>query len=173
VPVLSAAAGAAHRPAVADAELREALLARVRSASARAYQDAELDAEIAALEAVGVCAVPSVAELEGLAPDPYAGPPQGEWAWLNDLPEPLLEEYLQATAEPPGPEVLAAGLTGTMDQLRAQVFLTLLTGQPVACLLPQGGPASGEPCAPAGLPGSPGGPPLAGTITPVYRPARW
>jgi hypothetical protein len=156
VPVRSAAARAAHRPAVADAELREALLARVRSASASAWacQDAELDAEMAALEAVGGCAVPSVAELEDLAPDPYAGPPQGEWAWLNDLPEPLLEEYLQTIAEPPEPEVLppwlrdragsdgrgfAAG--GVGDELAPGPVLAALAGDVAAAGL---GPCSDD-----------------------------
>jgi len=156
VPVRSAAARAAHRPAVADAELWEALLARVRSASASAWacQDAELVAEMAALEAVGGCAVPSVAELEDLAPDPYAGPPQGEWAWLNDLPEPLLEEYLQTIAEPPEPEVLppwlrdragsdgrgfAAG--GVGDELAPGPVLAALAGDVAAAGL---GPCSDD-----------------------------
>jgi hypothetical protein len=62
-----------------------------------------------------------------------------------------------------------AGLAGTMDQLRALVFVALLTGQPVSVLLPpgeapsRGGPAdpgSGiGPCGTGGLgsTGSPGG----------------
>ena len=109
MPVRSAAARAAHRLAPADDGLREALLARVRSAAASAWacQDAELDAEIAALEASGGCAVPAVAELAGLAPDPYTDPPEGTWGWLADLPGPLLDEYLAATAEPPAPRQLA------------------------------------------------------------------
>src|SRR5215469_1101508 len=98
-------------PSLADG-LREALLARVRTATASewASQDAELAAEIAALEAAGECAVPSEEELDGLAPDPLADPPDGEYAWLADLPGPLLDEYLTATAEPAGPEPIAAGL---------------------------------------------------------------
>src|SRR5260370_32403691 len=71
------------------AGLREGLLARVRSASAS--QDAELAAESAALEAAGECAVPSEAELAALAPDPLAGPPDGEHEWLAGLPSPLLD----------------------------------------------------------------------------------
>jgi len=91
--------------------VREALLARVRTAAASewASQDAELADEIAVLEAAGECAVPSEAELAGLAPDPLAGPPDGEHAWLADLPGPLLDEYLAATAEPVRPEPLPAG----------------------------------------------------------------
>src|SRR5215472_2681706 len=74
--------------------LREALQARVQFAEASAWasQDAQFEAEIAAL-----------------APDPLAGPPDGEYAWLADLPGPLLDEYLAATAEPAGPEPIAAG----------------------------------------------------------------
>jgi hypothetical protein len=44
----------------------------------------------------------------------------------------------------------AAGVAGTMDQLRAQVFVTLLTGQPVSALVP---PAT----APTTGPARPGG----------------
>ncbi len=54
--------------------------------------------------------VPSEAELNGLAPDPLADPPDGEYGWLADLPGPLLDEYLTATAEPVRPEPIAAGL---------------------------------------------------------------
>ena len=91
--------------------LREALQARVQFAEASAWasQDAQFEAEIAALEAAGGCPVPSEEELAGLAPDPLAGPPDGEYAWLADLPGPLLDEYLAATAEPAGPEPIAAG----------------------------------------------------------------
>jgi hypothetical protein len=80
------------------------------AASEWASQDAELADEIAALEAAGECAVPSEAELAGLAPDPLAGPPDGEYGWLADLPGPLLDEYLAASAEPVRPEPLPAGL---------------------------------------------------------------
>jgi Domain of unknown function (DUF222) len=101
----------ASPPSPADG-LREALLARVRTAtaSALASQDAEWDAEIAAVEAAGDDEVPTEEELAGLAPDPLAGPPDGEYAWLADLPGPLLNEYLAATAEPARPEPIAAGL---------------------------------------------------------------
>jgi len=111
VPTQAAAAGAVSQPALAADDLREALLARVRPASAEACerQDAELDAEAAALEAAGECEVPSEAELAGLAPDPLAGPPDGALGWLADLPGPLLDEYTEATARPAGPEPIAAG----------------------------------------------------------------
>jgi hypothetical protein len=88
------------------------LLARVWSVAAEPWagQEAEWEAELAALEATGAYEVPTEAELAGVAPDPLAGPPEGEWAWLADLPGPLLEEYLEATAEPVRPEPLPAGL---------------------------------------------------------------
>jgi hypothetical protein len=88
------------------------LLARARPAVAEPWagQDGEWEAELAALEAAGACEVPTEAELAGLCPDLLAGPPEGEWAWLADLPGPLLEEYLEATAEPVRPEPLPAGL---------------------------------------------------------------
>ena len=43
----------------------------------------------------------------------------------------------------------AAGVTGTMDQLRAQVFVALLTGQPVSSLLPPGTVSASEPAGPS------------------------
>src|SRR5262249_14868853 len=54
VPVPSAVAGAVHRPAPAGDRLREALLVRVQPATAAVWvaQDAELAAEMAALDAV-------------------------------------------------------------------------------------------------------------------------
>src|SRR5262249_60115546 len=62
----------------------------------------------AALVVDGV--VPAGGGRAGQAADPYAGPPEGAWGWLADLPGPLLEEYLDATAEPRGPEPPPAGL---------------------------------------------------------------
>jgi len=47
-------------------------------------REAEWEAELAVLEAAGACEVPSEAELADLVPDPLAGPPEGEWAWLAD-----------------------------------------------------------------------------------------
>lgn len=142
MPAPSAAAKAAGRPAPACDGVREELLARVRAATARAWacQDAELVAEMAALDAAGDHAVPSDEELDGMAPDPYAGPPEGTSAWLADLPGPLLEEYLVATAEPPGPQLppglwahagrdgcgFAAG--GVADELAPGVALAGLAG---------------------------------------------
>src|SRR5215469_10588998 len=116
MPAQAVATRAASRRALAADDLRRALLARVRSATAAAWerQDAEPDAEAAALEAAaleaaGECVVPSEAELSGLAPDPLAGPPEGALGWLADLPGPLLDEYVRATAEPIGPEPIKAG----------------------------------------------------------------
>jgi hypothetical protein len=62
-----AAASDALPSSSASGDLRGVLLARVRWAAARAWdgQDAELEAEIAALEAAGDCLVPTVAS--GLA----------------------------------------------------------------------------------------------------------
>jgi hypothetical protein len=108
VPGPAAGGGAAPRPAPAGDGLREALLARVRL-GAWDGQDAGWEAEIAAQEAAGLCEVPAVDELDVLEPDPLAGPPDGELAWLADLPGPLLDEYLAATAEPDRPEPIAAG----------------------------------------------------------------
>jgi hypothetical protein len=110
MPARAAAAKAVLRPAPADPHrpaddgLREALLARVRPAAWAAQ-----DAEIAALEATGECAVPSVAELTGLTPDRDAGPPEGGCEWLADLPGPLRDEYVQAMTVPPWPEPIGAG----------------------------------------------------------------
>ena len=97
MPGPSAVAGAAHRPAPAGDRWREALLARVPPATAAVWaaQDAELEAEMAALDA-GEIVVPAAEELAGQAPDLYAGPPEGALGWLADLPGPLLEEYLDA-----------------------------------------------------------------------------
>ncbi len=48
----------------------------------------------------------------------------------------------------------AAGSAGTMDQLRAQVFMALLSGQPVSTLLPPGAAAGAVPGSPSQLGGS-------------------
>ena len=59
----------------------------------------------------------------------------------------------------------AAGLTGTADQIRAQVFLALLSGAPAASLLPAGqhyrDPTVSDPGTSAD-PGMPGGPGMSG-----------
>ena len=56
---------------------------------------------------------PTDAELFGLWPDPFAGPPDGENAWLADLSVPELDEIArQWDAEhPSGPEAIGAGFT--------------------------------------------------------------
>ena len=80
--------------------VREALLRRVEPvAAAWAAQDAELDAEIAALAAAGALTVPAEEERPGPALDPDNAPPDALHAWLADLPGPLLDEYLAVTAE--------------------------------------------------------------------------
>ncbi|HEY6280095.1 MAG TPA: HNH endonuclease signature motif containing protein [Streptosporangiaceae bacterium] len=85
----------------ADAEaLRAALLARVRPVALGASGDAGDGDEPRP---------PTFEEWYGLAPDPDADPPDGPDAWLADLPEPLLAEYLAASAEPAPPEALPAG----------------------------------------------------------------
>src|SRR5215469_18293189 len=111
MPAQAAATRAASRRALAADDLRGALLARVWSATAAAWElpDAELDAEAAVLEAAGECEVPGEAELAGLAHDPLAGPPDGALGWLADLPGPLLDEYIAATTRSAGPEPIAAG----------------------------------------------------------------
>ena len=72
-------------------------------AAAWAAQDAELDAEIAALEAAGVFAVPAGEQWLGLAFGPQSAPPDGPHVWLADLPGPLFDEDLAATAVAAGP----------------------------------------------------------------------
>jgi hypothetical protein len=79
--------------------VREALLRRVEPvAAAWAAQDAELDAEIAALAAAGALTVPAEEERPGPALDPGSAPADGLHAWLTDLPGSLLDEYLAVTA---------------------------------------------------------------------------
>jgi hypothetical protein len=92
--------------------LREELLARMVPASAAdwASLEAGLAAEDAALaDLVEAEEPPTEEKLYGLAPDPDHDPPDGENAWLADLPCPLREEYCARTARPPVPEVLKAG----------------------------------------------------------------
>jgi Domain of unknown function (DUF222) len=98
-------------PAACAADLREELLARVWGPTTRAVsrQDAEPAAEMGALEAAGALTPPDDWELCGLVADPRCGPPDGEDAWLADLPAELLFEYLAATEDPPCQEAIVAG----------------------------------------------------------------
>ena len=92
--------------------VREALLRRVEPvAAAWAAQDAELDAEIAALAAAGALTAPAEDERPGPALDPDSAPADGLHAWLADLPGPLLDEYLAVTAGS-APDGLRAGPGG-------------------------------------------------------------
>ena len=112
---------------------REALLRRVEPVGAAwAAQDAELDAEIAALAAAGALTVPAEEVPPGPALDPDSPPADGLYAWLADLPGPLLDEYLAVTAEsaPPG---LRAGLGGRATHAGAG-----FAADGVADLLPPG-----------------------------------
>jgi len=98
-------------PAARAADLREELLARVWRPAFRAAsrRDAELAAEMAALEAARGLMPPDDWELDELVPDPRCGPPDGADAWLADLPAELLFEYIAATEAPPCREAIVAG----------------------------------------------------------------
>jgi hypothetical protein len=115
-------------------------------AAAWAAQDAELDAEIAALEGAGVFTVPAAEERQAPALDPDSAPPDGLHAWLADLPGPLLEEYLAATAEA-APEVPRAGLGGRVTRegaaFAADGVADLLRPGPALAGLAEGARAAG------------------------------
>ena len=93
------------------AELREQLLARARAATDWAATDWAAQGQDDALESLADRELEALGidELWGLTPDPSCAPPDGEEAWLADLPGPLLAEYLAAIEEPPGPEPIPAG----------------------------------------------------------------
>jgi len=98
-------------PTARAADLREELLARVWAPTLRAAlrQDAELAAEIEALESAGATAPPDAHEPWGPVPGLESGPPSGDEAWLADLPAELLDEYIAATENPPCREPIVAG----------------------------------------------------------------
>src|SRR5215831_2053992 len=98
-------------PTLCAADLREELLARVWEPTARAAsrRDAELAAEMDALEAARRLMPPDDWELDEPVPDPRCGPPDGADAWLADLPAELLFEYIAATTDPPCREAIVAG----------------------------------------------------------------
>jgi len=89
--------------------VQEALRSVERVAATWAAQDAELDAEIAALEAVGVLTAPAEEERPGLDFDPDSVPPHGLHPWLADLSAPSFDECLAATADATGPKMSQAG----------------------------------------------------------------
>ena len=90
---------------------RDALLRRIEPlAVAWAAQDAELDAETAALTAAGALTAPAEEEWPGPALGPDSALPAGLDAWPAGLPGPLLDEYIAATAEVPAPDVSRARL---------------------------------------------------------------
>src|SRR5215467_12253848 len=74
-------------------------------AVAWAAQDAELDAEIAALEAAGVLTAPAEEEQPGPDLDPDNIPPHGLRPWLAGLSGSPFDECLVATADATGPEM--------------------------------------------------------------------
>jgi Domain of unknown function (DUF222) len=98
-------------PVACAADLREELLARVwgPTAQAASRQDAELAAEMDALEAAGGLTPSDDWQLCELVPDPRCGAPDGPDAWLADLPAELLAEYIAATEDTPCPEAIVAG----------------------------------------------------------------
>src|SRR5579863_10038962 len=109
------AAGALAAPsALPDVDpVRDAPLSRLHVIHAVwAAQEAEFEAESAALAASGAVIVPDEEELAGLVPDPASDPPDGVHGWLADLPGPLVDEYLAATTETAGPDLRRAGLRG-------------------------------------------------------------
>ena len=84
----------------------EALCSVGPVAAAWAAQDAELDAEIAALEAAGVLTAPAEEEQQqcpSLNPDSV--PPHGLRPWLADLSGSPFDECLVATTDATGPEM--------------------------------------------------------------------
>ena len=93
------------------ADLREELLARVSGPTVRAAsrRDAELAAEMDALETARRLMPADDCDLDELVPDPRCGPPDGADAWLADLPAELLFEYIAATDDPPCRKAIMAG----------------------------------------------------------------
>src|SRR5437763_24127 len=75
--------------------VREALCSVGPVTAAWAAQEAELDAEVAALEAAGLLTAPAEEEQPGPDFDPGSVPPQ----WLADLPGSAYDECLVATAD--------------------------------------------------------------------------
>jgi hypothetical protein len=107
-----------HRPpSLLDRDLaQEAMLRSIDPvAAAWAAQEAELDAEIAALEAAGAVTAPAEEEQPGPDLDPDIVPPYGLRPWLADLSGSPFDECLAATADATGPEMPH---TGCRDRVR-------------------------------------------------------
>jgi hypothetical protein len=83
----------------------EALCSVGPVAAAWAAQDAELDAEIAVLEAAGVLTAPAEEEQPGPSLDPDSVPPRGLRPWLAGLSGSPLDECLMSTTDATGPEM--------------------------------------------------------------------
>jgi hypothetical protein len=98
-------------PAAYAADLREELLARVWGPTFRptSHRDAELAAEMDALEEARRLMPPDDWEVDEHVPDPGCGPPDGADAWLADLPAELLYEYIAAAEDQPCREAIVAG----------------------------------------------------------------
>jgi hypothetical protein len=88
-------------------------------AAAWAAQDAELDAEIAALEAASALTPPADEEQPDLDLDPDGVPPPGLHPWLGDLSGSPFDEDLAATADATGLTMLR---TGRRDCARGGAF---------------------------------------------------
>jgi hypothetical protein len=78
-------------------------------AAAWADQDVELDAEIAALEAVGALTAPAEEEQPGSALDPDSPAPHGLRAWLTDLSGSPIDECSAVPVDATGPKVTRTG----------------------------------------------------------------
>ena len=120
---MPAAGALAALSALPDVDpVRDALLSRVPLvAAAWAAQDAEFEAESAALAAAGAVIVPDEVELAGLVPDPASDPPDGVHGWLADMPGPLINEYLAATTETAGQRCRGPG-SGDAPRVRVRVL---------------------------------------------------
>ena len=111
--------------------MREALRSLERAVAAWTAQDAELDAEIAALEAAGVLTVPAEGELPGPDLDPDCAPPAALQAWLADLSSALpSDECHPAAADRTGPKI---SRPGRRDRAGVAHLDSQRVGPPICC----------------------------------------